>query len=57
MKIDKKEGRYVVEKGMKRVVGEVRVMIENVGKGREMSGKGLDGGWCVLGREKNSDGE
>ena len=57
MKIDNKEGSYVVQNPMKSVLSELTVIIENVPKGTEMSGKALDCAWCLFPTQKNSDGE
>ena len=57
VKIDNKEGSYVVQNPMKSVLSEVTVIIENVLKGTEMSGKALDAAWCLFPTQKNSDGE
>ena len=57
VKIDNKEGSYVVQNPMKSVLSELTVSIENVPKGTEMSGKALDCAWCLFPTQKNSDGE
>ena len=57
VKIDNKEGNYVVQNPMKSVLSELTVIIENVPKGTEMSGKALDAAWCLFPTQKNSDGE
>ena len=57
VKIDNKEGSYVVQNPMKSVLSELTVIIENVPKGTEMSGKALDAAWCLFPTQKNSDGE
>ena len=57
VKIDNKEGSYVVQIPMKSVLSELTVIIENVPKGTEMSGKALDAAWCLFPTQKNSDGE
>ena len=57
VKIDNKEGSYVVQNPMKSVLPELTVIIENVPKGTEMSGKALDAAWCLFPTQKNSDGE
>ena len=57
VKIDNKEGSYVVQNPMKSVLSELTVIIENVPKGTEMSGKALDCAWCLFPTQKNSDGE
>ena len=48
VKIDNKEGSYVVQNPMKSVLSELTVIIENVPKGTEMSGKALDCAWCLF---------
>ena len=57
VKIDNKEGSYVVQNPMKSVLSELTVIIENIPKGTEMSGKALDCAWCLFPTQKNSDGE
>lgn len=57
VKIDNKEGSYVVQNPMKSVLSELTVIIENVPKGTEMSGKALNAAWCLFPTQKNSDGE
>ena len=57
VKIDNKEGSYVVQNPMKSVLSELTIIIENVPKGTEMSGKALDCAWCLFPTQKNSDGE
>ena len=57
VKIDNKEGSYVVQNPIKSVLSELTVIIENVPKGTEMSGKALDAAWCLFPTQKNSDGE
>ena len=57
VKIDNKEGSYVVQTPMKSVLSELAVIIENVPKGTEMSGKALDCACCLFPTQKNSDGE
>ena len=57
VKIDNKEGSYVVQNPMKSVLPELTVIIENVPKGTEMSGKALDCAWCLFPTQKNSDGD
>ena len=57
VKIDNKEGSYVVQNPMKNALSELTVIIENVPKGTEMSGKALDAAWCLFPTQKNSDGE
>ena len=57
VKIDNKEGSYVVQNPMKSVLPELTVIIENVPKGTEMSGKALDAAWCLFPTQKNGDGD
>ena len=57
VKIDNKEGSYVVQNPMKSVLSELTVIIENVPKGTEMSGKALDCAWCLFPTQKNGDGD
>ena len=57
VKIDNKKGSYVVQNPMKSVLSELTVIIENVPKGTEMSGKALDCAWCLFPTQKNSDGD
>ena len=57
VKIDNKEGSYVVQNPMKSVLSELTIIIENVPKGTEMSGKALDCAWCLFPTLKNSDGD
>ena len=57
VKIDNKEGSYVVQNPMKSVLSELTVIIENIPKGTEMSGKVLDCAGCLFPTQKNSDGE
>ena len=57
VKIDNKEGSYVVQNPMKSVLTELTVIIENIPKGTEMSGKALDCACCLFPTQKNSDGE
>ena len=57
VKIDNKEGSYVVQTPMKSVLAELTVIIENIPKGTEMSGKALDCAWCLFPTQKNSDGD
>ena len=57
VKIDNKEGSYVVQNPMKSVLSELTVIIENVPKGTEMSGKALDCACCLFPTLKNSDGD
>ena len=57
VKIDNKEGSYVVQNPMKSVLSELTIIIENVPKGTEMSGKALDCACCLFPTLKNSDGD
>ena len=57
VKIDNKEGSYVVQTPIKSVLSELTVIIENVPKGTEMSGKALDAAWCLFPTQKNGDGD
>ena len=57
VKIDNKEGSYVVQNPVKNVLAELTIIIENVPKGTKMSGKALDCAWCLFPTQKNSDGE
>ena len=57
VKIDNKEGSYVVQNPLKSVLAELTIIIENIPKGTEMSGKALDCAWCLFPTQKNSDGE
>ena len=57
VKIDNKEGSYVVQNPMKSVLAELTIIIENVPKGTEMSGKALDCAGCLFPTQKNSDGD
>ena len=57
VKIDNKEGSYVVQNPMKSVLSELTIIIEHVPKGTEMSGKALDCACCLFPTQKNSDGE
>ena len=57
VKIDNKEGSYVVQNPMKSVLSELTIIIENIPKGTEMSGKALDCAWCLFPTQKNSDGD
>ena len=57
VKIDNKEGNYVVQNPVKSVLAELTIIIENVPKGTEMSGKALDAAWCLFPTQKNSDGD
>ena len=57
VRIDNKEGSYVVQNPMKSALSELTIIIENAPKGTEMSGKALDCAWCLFPTQKNSDGE
>ena len=57
VKIDNKEGSYVVQTPIKSVLAELSIIIENIPKGTEMSGKALDCAWCLFPTQKNSDGD
>ena len=57
VKIDNKEGSYVVQTPIKSVLAELTIIIENVPKGTEMSGKALDCAGCLFPTQKNSDGD
>ena len=57
VKIDNKEGSYVVQTPIKSVLAELTIIIENIPKGTEMSGKVLDCAWCLFPTLKNSDGD
>ena len=57
VKIDNKEGSYVVQTPIKSVLAELIIIIENIPKGTEMSGKVLDCAGCLFPTLKNSDGD
>ena len=57
VKIDNKEGNYVVQNPIRSVLAELTIIIENIPKGTEMSGKVLDCTWCLFPILKNSDGD
>ena len=57
VRIDNKEGNYVVQNPIRSVLAELTIIIENVPKGTEMSGKALDAAWCLFPTQKNSDGD
>ena len=57
VKIDNKEGSYVVQNPIRSVLAELTIIIENIPKGTEMSGKALDCACCLFPTQKNSDGE
>ena len=57
VKIDNKEGSLVVKNPIRSVLSELTIIIENVPKGTEMSGKALDCAGCLFPTQKNSDGD
>ena len=57
VKIDNKESSYVVQNPIKSVLAELTIIIENIPKGTEMSGKVLDCAGCLFPTQKNSDGD
>ena len=57
VKIDNKEGNYVVQNPIRSVLAELTIIIENIPKGTEMSGKALDAAWSLFPTQKNSDGD
>jgi hypothetical protein len=57
VKIENKEGSYVVQTPIKSVLTELTIIIENIPKGTEMSGKVLDCAGCLFPTQKNSDGD
>ena len=57
VKIDNKEGSYVVQNPIRSVLAELTIIIENIPKGTEMSGKVLDCAGCLFPTQKNSDGD
>ena len=57
VRIDNKEGSYVVQNPIRSVLAQLTFIIENVPKGTEMSGKALDAAWCLFPTQKNSDGD
>lgn len=57
VKIDNKEGSQVVKNPIRSVLSELTIIIENVPKGTEMSGKALDAAWCLFPTQKNGDGD
>lgn len=57
VKIDNKEGSYVVQTPIKSVLSELTIIIENIPKGTEMSGKVLDCAGYLFPTLKNSDGD
>ena len=57
VKIENKEGSYVVQTPIKSVLAELTIIIENIPKGTEMSGKVLDCAGCLFPTQKNSDGD
>lgn len=57
VKIDNKEDSYMVQTPLKSVLAELTIIIENIPKGTEMSGKVLDCAGCLFPTQKNSDGD
>ena len=57
VRIDNKEGSYVVQNPIRSVLAELTIIIENIPKGTEMSGKALDAAWCLFPTQKNGDGD
>lgn len=57
VKIENKEGSYVVQTPIKSVLAELTIIIENIPKGTEMSGKALDCAGCLFPTQKNRDGD
>ena len=57
VKIGNKEGSYVVQNPIRSVLAELTIIIENIPKGTEMSGKVLDCAGCLFPTLKNSDGD
>ena len=57
VRIDNKGSSYVVQTPLKSVLAELTIIIENIPKGTEMSGKALDCAWCLFPTLKNSDGD
>ena len=57
VKINNKDGSYVVQTPIKSVLAELTIIIENIPKGTEMSGKALDCAGCLFPTQKNSDGD
>ena len=57
VKIANKEGSYVVQNPIRSVLAELTIIIENIPKGTEMSGKALDAAWCLFPTQKNGDGD
>ena len=57
VKIENKEGSYMVQTPLKSVLAELTIIIENIPKGTEMSGKVLDCAGCLFPTQKNSDGD
>ena len=57
VRIDTQEGNYVVQNPIKSVLAELTIIIENVPKGTEMSGKALDAAQCLFPTRKNGDGD
>ena len=56
IRIDLEEGYYVVQNPMKSVLAELTIIIEDVPKGTEMSGKAMDAALCLFPTQKNDDG-
>ncbi len=56
-KVDLSEGNCIVRDQMKNLLPELTIIIENVPKGTEMSGKALDCAWCLFPTQKNGDGD
>ena len=48
VKIDNKEGSYVVQNPIRSVLAELTIIIENIPKGTEMSGKAMDCACCLF---------
>ena len=57
VRIDNKGSSYVVQTPLKSVLAELTIIIENIPKGTEMSGKALDCACRLFPTQKNSDGE
>ena len=57
VKIGNKEGSYVVQNPIRSVLAELTIIIENIPKGTEMSGKALDAAWCLFPTQKNGNGD
>lgn len=54
-KVDLSVGNCIVRNPMKNVLPELTIVIENVPKGTEMSGKALDAAWCLFPTQKNTE--